>query len=104
VLENIVRVHDETGNSPDPSEICEALGFEDGDVQGALRALEHEQPSLITRFDKVLTNRIIGIGAPTGHARRAVGAWPTPDNLADRIIAALKEAAEAESDRRPRVV
>jgi hypothetical protein len=98
VLETIVRLYDETGSSPDPSEISEALGLEGGEVQRALRALEHEQPSFVTRFDKVLTSRIVGIGAPTGHARRVVGAWPTPEGLADRIIAALNEAANNETD------
>jgi hypothetical protein len=98
VLENIVRVHDETGNTPDPSEICTALGFDDEEVQRALRALAQEEPPLITKFHKVLSGRILGVGAPTGYARRMVGAWPTPDGLADRIIAALNEAADNEPD------
>lgn len=29
----------------------------------------------------------------TGEARRRVGAWPTPDSLTNRIIAALEDAA-----------
>jgi hypothetical protein len=41
---------------------------------------------------------VVGIGAPTGHARRVVGAWPTPEGLADRIIATLNEAAYNEPD------
>lgn len=98
VLQIIVRVHDETGNSPDPSEICAALGFDDETVQRALRALAQEEPPLITKFQKVLTGRILGVGAPTGHARRVAGAWPTPDNLADRIITALNQAADNEPD------
>ncbi|WP_020387712.1 hypothetical protein [Kribbella catacumbae] len=41
---------------------------------------------------------IMIVGAPTGHARRVVGAWPTPESLADRIIAALNDAADNEPD------
>ncbi len=38
------------------------------------------------------------IGAPTGHARRAVGAWPTAETIADRLVSALDEAADREPD------
>jgi len=38
------------------------------------------------------------VSNPTGHARRTVGTWPTPDLWADRLIAALTEAAENETD------
>lgn len=36
--------------------------------------------------------------APTGHARRAVGAWPTAEMIADRLVKALDEAADREPD------
>jgi hypothetical protein len=99
VLVHIVEFYDEYGYSPDPFDIAHACGFDDNKVaQRALRALEHEEPPFITGFDRVMTGNIIGIGAPTGHARRTVGAWPTPDALADRIIAALNEAADNEPD------
>jgi hypothetical protein len=35
---------------------------------------------------------------PTGHARRSVGAWPTPESLAERLIAALDSAADDEQE------
>jgi hypothetical protein len=42
---------------------------------------------------------VIGlVGEPTGHARRAVGAWPTPESIADRLIGPLDEAADREPD------
>jgi hypothetical protein len=42
---------------------------------------------------------VIGlVGEPTGHARRAVGAWPTPESIAARLISALDEAADREPD------
>jgi hypothetical protein len=99
VLAHIVEFYDEHGHSPDPAYIADACRFDDNKiVQRALRALEHEEPPFITGFDRSMPGKIIGIGAPTGHARRTVGAWPTPDALADRIIAALNEAVEAEVD------
>lgn len=45
-----------------------------------------------------MTGDIIFIGPPTGYARRAVGAWPTAETIADRLITALDEAAEREPD------
>jgi hypothetical protein len=34
----------------------------------------------------------------TGHARRAVRAWPSPVTLADRLIAELERAGEVAED------
>lgn len=67
-------------------------------VQAALRALDSERPAYISKLEKVMTGDIIFIGAPTGHARRAVGAWPTAETIADRLVTALDEAAEREPD------
>ncbi len=97
VLDHIVHIYDETGESPEPSDIAKACALDDEDVQRALRALELNDPPFVTEL-LVTFGGIVGIGAPTGHARRAVGAWPTPESLADRIVAALNDAAEAESD------
>jgi hypothetical protein len=99
VLESIVRTYDETGVSPDPSAIAEACGLTRDEVQQALRALQYDEPPLVTKMHVAGGGAgVVAIGAPTGHARRMVGAWPTPDNLADRIVAALNEAAENETD------
>jgi hypothetical protein len=97
VLESIVYGYDETGVSPTPTEIAETCGLNSDEVQRALRALQHTEPSFVTKMAETSAG-IVLVGAPTGHARRVVGSWPTPDALADRIIAALAEAAEAESD------
>jgi hypothetical protein len=107
VLECIVDYYDQFGESPDPTHMAFILKWDeqlddedeaDDDVQRALRALEHEQPPFITELQRTASGEIVGIGAPTGHARRTVGAWPTPESLADRIIAALNEAAEQETE------
>lgn len=50
---------------------------------------------MMTRYS---SGHVMLIGAPTGHARRAVGAWPTAETIADRLVHALDEAAEREPD------
>ena len=36
------------------------------------------------------------VGPPTGKALRVAGAWPSPENLLERLIAALESAADDE--------
>ena len=67
-------------------------------VQQALRALRHEQPPFVTDMTAVMGGEIVFVAAPTGHARRAVAAWPTAEGLADRIVVAMDAAADAETD------
>ncbi|WP_433022360.1 hypothetical protein [Kribbella sp. CA-294648] len=99
VLEAIVRLYDETGSAMRAAAVGAAAGLsDDDDLQRALRALEHNDPPFVTKMTGSFGGGIILIGAPTGHARRVVGAWPTPDALADRIIAALNDAADNEPD------
>ena len=37
------------------------------------------------------------VGPPTGDALRVAGAWPSPENLLERLIAALQDAANDET-------
>lgn len=98
VLRAIVEIYEETGSAMGPDAVESATGFGPKVVQAALRALDSEQPPYISKLERVMTGDIIFIGAPTGHARRAVGAWPTAETIADRLITALDEAAEREPD------
>lgn len=88
VAEELDREH-----ATDPDTIARATGFEYEQVQRALRALSSEEPPL-------LQVRVRGGGdisivwGITGEARRRVGAWPTADSLAARLVEALGEAAE----------
>ena len=47
----------------------------------------------------------VAIMGVTDEARQAVGQWPSPESLADRIIRELPDAAEREPDeaQRPRL-
>ena len=83
-----------TGRVMRPNEIVEQSGVDADHVEIALRALEGEDPPFITKLERRASGGISLVGKPTGHARRAVGAWPTPESIADRLVAALDEAAE----------
>ena len=73
-------------------------GLDADQVEVALRALEGEDPPFITKLERRASGGISLVGRPTGHARRAVGAWPTPESIADRLVSALDQAADREPD------
>jgi hypothetical protein len=102
VLRSIVELTDEGGRYIQPQQIAERTGLDTIAVQRALNALAAEDPSFFEFVDSTAlgsASREIGyVKDPTGHARRAVGTWPTADALADRIIAGLNQAADAEED------
>lgn len=98
VLTAIVEVFERTGRVMSPNEIVEQSGLRADQVEAALRALEGEDPPFITKLERRASGGISLVGKPTGHARRAVGAWPTPESIADRLISALDEAADREPD------
>ncbi len=98
VLLAIVERFDDDGRSPGPNQIQKITGLDAEVVQRALRALGSEQLSFLTEVKGSWGKQIIMVGAPTGHARRAVGAWPTAEVLADRLVAAMNEAADRQAD------
>ena len=100
VLEAIVAICDETGSSASKQAVAERTGLDEGTVRLSFFALAAEQPPLfrIGNPSSLAVRDINYATDPTGHARRIVGAWPTPESLAERIVAALNEAAEEEAD------
>lgn len=98
VLRAIVEVFERTGRVMHPNEIVQQSGLTGDQVERALNALEGESPPFITKLDRRGSGGISLIGRPTGHARRAVGAWPSAETMADQIVRALEEAAEREPD------
>jgi hypothetical protein len=100
VLNAIVELYDETSAPVMADALARATGLDRRDVSRALLALADEQPRLFAPIDGSALNsrEIFAATEPTGYARRTVGAWPTAESLADRIVAALNEAAEAEAD------
>jgi hypothetical protein len=98
VLQAIVEIYEETGQAMGPDVLEERTGLDQKSLQVALKALDSEEPPYISKMDRVLSGQIVFIGAPTGHARRAVGSWPTAEVVANRLIHALDKAAEREQD------
>jgi hypothetical protein len=102
VLRAIVELTDEGQWWIEAAHLAQRTGFDEITVQRALNALAAEDPPFFEYRDYSAVNedgrRLGSIHAPSGHARRAVGTWPTANALVDRIIAGLNEAAEAEED------
>lgn len=98
VLQAIVQGYDENGVSPDTEALSQTTGLDEVDIKRAIRALEHEDPPYLLAVMWGGANNVWSSGTPTGHARRAVGAWPTVETVAARLIKGLTEAADAEQD------
>jgi len=78
-------------------EIAERSGIDPGLVLTALAAMEHEYVSLrlLLSGDDPNPQMVTGV---TAEARRAVGQWPSPETMADRLLAALETTVEQEDD------
>lgn len=97
MLSAIVRMMDDPNARPSGDQIAGATGFSKDDVARGLNALDGEYLSL----RKAMSGGDPGpwrVMAITAEARRAVGQWPTPENVADRLLAALEQAADEATD------
>lgn len=98
VLNAVVQIYEETGQAIRPKQIEVATGIDSADVQKALRALLSENPPFLERGQGAMGGQVLMVGRVTGHARRAVGAWPTAEALTDRLARAFAQAAELEGE------
>ncbi|GAB3228245.1 hypothetical protein [Mycolicibacterium hippocampi] len=98
VLKAVVRIFMATGEANiDVDYVYRLTRMPKADVQRALRAL-YAQPFLQEAGKQVQANgEFWYVGAPTGEALRVAGAWPTPENLLERLVAALENAGEDEA-------
>ncbi|MFG3576412.1 hypothetical protein [Micromonospora chersina] len=99
VLRAIVELYEESGGRQNrPHHIVERTGLDEQSVLRSLRALDGEyvEVTIVDDGTPVL------FGRPNGEARRAVGLWPTPEVLADRLVQALALAAEQEPNEEKR--
>ena len=97
VLDAVVSQVDEllpAGDVPEAIDIADATGLEIPEVATALSALAGDYIEL----HKALELSGWFITSVTPAARRAVGQWPTGENLIDRLAAGISQAAEEESD------
>jgi hypothetical protein len=101
VLDAIVRYFDEDDSAeiPDVEAFAEITGMDPGQVGRAVRALSPRFVKTGPGLGGLTEVPIMGI---TDEARQVVGQWPTPESVADRIVAALLEAADREPDERKR--
>ena len=101
VLDAIVRYYDEQDGPeiPDVETFAKLTGMDPGQVARAVRALSPRFIKTGPSLGGLIDVAIMGV---TDEARQAVGQWPTPESLADRIVVALLEAADREPDERKR--
>ena len=98
ILDAVVRYLDEDVDAmPDVAQIAAITGRDAAEVHRALRAMEG-------RFIEVQDLSAGGhpgsyfVAGVTPEARQAVGQWPSPEVWVDRLVEALREAAEREPD------
>ena len=97
VLDAIVRYFDEEDSAviPDVATFAEITGMDPGQVGRAVRTLS---PRFIKTASGLGGLTEVGIMGVTDEARQAVGQWPSADVWVDRLVRALREAAEREPD------
>ncbi len=100
MLTAIVAIYDETGRTVSLAEVMDHTGFDKATATSALKALGYadEQRPYFYQGIKGTYDGDIYAGPPTQYARRAVGAWPTADGLADQLVEALNQAANQVDD------
>jgi hypothetical protein len=82
------------GRYPEGHEIAARCGLDIAAVGLALDALDGEYLDV----QRTGSFEHWGVFRVTPAARRAAGQWPTAENLIDRLIAGLEQAAERETD------
>ena len=97
VLDAVVSQLDDLlpkGDVPEAIDIATATGMEIAEVITALNALDGHYIEL----HKALEPSGWFVTSVTPTARRAVGQWPTGENLIERLAAGISRAAEEEPD------
>jgi hypothetical protein len=97
VLEATVQYFEEhrLKSMPQAYDLAPIVGIDEEDLGMALLALNGEYLSC-QMLGGGLKNILVKEVHPS--ARRAVGQWPTPESLAERILSAMSQAADTEPD------
>jgi hypothetical protein len=97
VLDAIVHYFDEHDGPeiPDVGTFAKLTGMDPGQVARAVRALSPRFIKTQATLGGLMDVAIMGV---TDEARQVVGQWPSPDVWVDRLVQALREAAEREPD------
>ena len=94
----VERFDDPAVDQVRPSEVVALCGLDEAAVFRALTALCEAQPAYVEFITVDEERAPVVITGVSTHARRAVGAWPSPEALVDRLVQALAAAAEREQD------
>jgi hypothetical protein len=94
VLRAVVDIYDGSGTYLTRATAIERhTGLDRETVQRALRRL-HSQPSFFEKVVEASGGQIIMVGPATADALRVAGAWPSPEQLLQRLVSALETAAD----------
>jgi|SRR5947209_529483 len=94
VLQAVVDSYEDSGTYLTRATAIERrTGLDHDTVQRALRRL-NSQPSFFEKVAEASGEQIVMVGPPTADALRVAGAWPSPELLLQRLIAALETAAD----------
>jgi hypothetical protein len=100
VLRAAVKIFNQTGQTRIGIEqIQQETRFDKAKTQRALQMLYREP--YFAEGDERWSGGFRAVGAPTSAALRLAGAWPTAENLLERLIVALEAVAEDESRDEP---
>jgi len=97
VLDAIVRYFDEHDGPeiPDVETFVKLTGMDPTQVARAVRALSPRFIKTGASLGGLMDVAVMGV---TDEARQAVGQWPSPEVWVERLVQALREAAEREPD------
>jgi len=94
VLQAVVDIYEDSGTYLTRATAIERrTGLDPDTVQRALRRL-NSQPSFFEKVVEASGGQIVMVGPPTADALRVAGAWPSPEQLLQRLINALETAAD----------
>jgi hypothetical protein len=94
VLQAVVDIYEDSGTYLTRATAIERrTGLDPDMVQRALRRL-NSQPSFFEKVVEASGGQIVMVGPPTADALRVAGAWPSPEQLLQRLINALETAAD----------
>jgi hypothetical protein len=97
VLDAVVRYFDEHDGAeiPDVETFAKLTGMDPTQVARAVRVLSPRFIKTQASLGGLMDVAVMGV---TDEARQAVGQWPSPEVLVERLVQALREAAEHEPD------
>lgn len=107
VLRTVVTLSNEGVEYIHPDEIVARVGLDKATVAQSLLALARDDPAYFEAPGAHGRNpQVVAVHSITGHARRVVGDWPSPESytevLIEQIMDGLREIAEEEPDKEKR--